>query len=164
MRARVYWPDITTDIARVRDQCTRCHQAAKSNPIQPPADITPPYYPFQMICSDYFNDNSKEYVVIVVRYSNWPLVYRSAGLVIRLLETFVTFGIPDEVTSDGRPQCTAGKAKEFVKVWGVRHRILSVENAHAICRAEFVVKTVKGMLMDNILGCWQIAEGLTDIP
>ena len=69
MRARamdsVYWPDITTDIARVRDHCTHCHQAAKSNPMQPPADITPPHYPFQMICSDYFTYNSKEYVVIV---------------------------------------------------------------------------------------------------
>ena len=56
MRARamdsVNWPDITTDIARVRDQCTHCHQAAKSNPMQPPADITPPDYPFQMICSE----------------------------------------------------------------------------------------------------------------
>ena len=45
--------------------------------MQPPADITPPDYPFQMICSDYFTYNSKEYVVIVDRYSNWPLVYRS---------------------------------------------------------------------------------------
>ena len=55
------------------------------------------------------------------------MIYRSEsgaeGLVKRLRETFVTFGIPEELTSDSRPQFTAGKTKEFVKAWGVRHRI-----------------------------------------
>ena len=158
MRARamdsMYWPDITTDIARVRDQCTHCHQAAKYNPMQPPADITSPDYPFQMICSDYFTYNSKAYVVIVDRYSNWPMVYRSkfgaVGLVKRLGETFVTFDIPEELTSDDGSQFTAGKTKEFLKAWGVRHRISSVANPHASCRAELAVKTVKRVLMDDI--------------
>ncbi|XP_014678331.1 PREDICTED: uncharacterized protein LOC106818127 [Priapulus caudatus] len=158
MRARamdsVYWPDITVDIARVRDQCAHCHQTAKSNPMQPPSDITPPDYPFQMICSDYLTYNSKDYVVIVDRYSNWPMVYRSdsgaEGLVKRLRETFVTFGIPEELTSDGGPQFKAGKTQEFLKAWGVRHRVSSVANPHANCRAELAVKTVKRMLMDNI--------------
>ena len=158
MRARamdsVYWPDITIDIARVRDQCAHCHQMAKSNPMQPPSDITPPDYPFQMICSDYFHYSGKDYVVIVDRYSNWPMVFRSEsgadGLVRRLRETFVTFGIPEEMTSDGGPQFKAGKTQEFLKVWGVRHRITSVANPHANCRAELAVKTVKRMLMDNV--------------
>ena len=150
----VYWPDITIDIARIRDQCTHCHRMAKSNPMQPPSDPIPPDYPFQMICSDYFSFNSKDYVVIVDRYSKWPMVCRSEsgaeGLVKRLRETFVTFGIPEELTSDGGPQFTAGKTQEFLKAWGVRHRISSVANAHANCRAELAVKSVKRMLMDNV--------------
>ena len=158
MRARaidsVYWPDITNDIARIRDQCTHCHRMAKSNPMQPPSDLTLPDYPFQMISSDYFTYNSKEYVVIVDRYSNWPMVYRSEsgaeGLIKRLRETFVTFGIPEELTSDGGPQFKAGKTQDFLNAWGVRHRISSVANPHANCRAELAVKTVKRMLMDNI--------------
>ena len=158
MRARaidsVYWPDITNDIARIRDQCTHCHRMAKSNPMQPPSDLILPDYPFQMISSDYFTYNSKEYVVIVDRYSNWPMVYRSEsgaeGLIKRLRETFVTFGIPEELTSDGGPQFKAGKTQDFLNTWGVRHRISSVANPHANCRAELAVKTVKRMLMDNI--------------
>ncbi|KAH3882331.1 hypothetical protein DPMN_006266 [Dreissena polymorpha] len=43
--------------------------------MQPQSDITLPDYPFQMICSDYFTINCKEYVVIVDRYSNWPMVH-----------------------------------------------------------------------------------------
>lgn len=72
------------------------------------------------------------------------------GLVKRLRETFVTFGIPEELTSDGGPQFTAGKTQEFLEAWGVRHRLSSVANPHANCRAEIAVKTVKRMLVDNI--------------
>ena len=63
--------------------------------------------------------------------------------------TFVTFGIPEELTSDGGPQFNAGKTQECFRV---RHRITSVANPHANCRAELAVKTVKRMLMDNVSG------------
>ena len=107
-----------------------------------------------MISSDYFTYVSKEYVVIVDRYSNWPIVYRSEsgaeGLIKLQRETFVTFGIPEELTSDGGPQFKAGDAQDFLNTWGVRHMISSVANPQANCRAELAVKTVKRMLMDNI--------------
>ena len=149
----VFWPNITTDITRIRDECTHCHRAAKSNPMQPPCDITPPDYPFQRICADYFSFNNTEYIVIVDRYSSWPIVHRSEsgadGLTKGLRETFVTFGILEEITSDGGPQFTAGKRQEFLKLWGVHHRLTSVANPHGNCRGEFAVKIVKRMLMDN---------------
>ena len=149
----VYWPNISVDIQRVRDQCTHCHRIAKSNAMQPPSDVTPPEFPFQKICSDYFTYNHHDYVVIVDRYSQWPMVFRSEngaeGLVKRLREVFVTFGVPEELTSDGGPQFSAGKTQEFLKSWGVHHRLTSVANPHANCRAEVAVKTVKRMLLDN---------------
>ena len=126
MRARamdsVYWPDITNDIARIRDQCTHSHRMAKSYPLQPPPDLILSDYPFQMISSDYFTYSSKEYVVIVDRYSNWPMVYRSEssaeGLIKRLRETFVTFGIPEELTSDGGTTVQSWKDPRFPKCLG----------------------------------------------
>ena len=45
------------------------------------------------------------------------------GLVKRFRETFVTYGVPEELTSDGGPQFTAGKTQEFLKSWGVNHRL-----------------------------------------
>ena len=71
------------------------------------------------------------------------------GLTKLLRETFVTFGIPEELTFDGGPQFIAGKMQEFLKLWGVHHRLTSVANQHGNCRAEVAVKTVKRMLMDN---------------
>ena len=95
----VYWPGITVDIQRTRDECLHCNRIAKSNPMQPPTDVPNPEYPFQMICSDYLNFNNHEYVVVVDRYSNWPMVFKSDngadGLIKRLREVFVTFGVPE---------------------------------------------------------------------
>ena len=149
----VYWPNISVDIQRTRDDCLHCHRIAKSNAMQPPTELSPPEYPFQQICSDYFSYNNNDYVVVVDRYSNWPMVFRSEngaeGLVKRLREVFVTFGVPEELTSDGGTQFTAGKTQEFLRSWGVRHRLTSVANPHANCRAEIAVKTIKRMLMDN---------------
>ena len=149
----VFWPGISADITRTREECEHCHRIAKSNAMQPPSDITPADYPFQKVCCDYFHHNNTEYVVLVDRYSNWPMVFKAdsgaEGLVKRLREAFVTFGIPEELTSDGGPQFRAGKTQDFLTSWGVHHRISSVANPHANCRAEVAVKTVKRMLMDN---------------
>ncbi|CAC5397422.1 unnamed protein product [Mytilus coruscus] len=96
-KSHVYWPKITEDIARVRNQCVRCHQTLCSHHLTTSLD-----YPFQMICSDYFTYNSIYYVDIVDRNSNWLMVYKSEssaeGLVKRLRESFVTFGIPEELS------------------------------------------------------------------
>ena len=149
----VFWPNISTDITRIREECAHCHRVAKSNPMQPPSEPSQPDYPFQMLCSDYFTHNNHDYVVIVDRYTNWAMVFRSEsaseGLIKRLRETFVTCCVPEELTSDGGPQYTSGKTQEFLRSWGVRHRITSVANPHANCQAEIAVKTVKRMLMDN---------------
>ena len=62
----------------------------------------------------------------------------------RLLgETFVTFGVPEVLTSDGGPQFTARKTQEFLKPWGIHHRLTSVANRHINGRAEVAVNTVK---------------------
>ena len=149
----VYWPSMTTDISKIRNACTHCNRIAKSNPMQPPADPTHPDYPFQRIASDYFQHGNNDYVVMVDRYSGWPMVYKSEsgakGLVKRLRETFVTFGVPEEITSDGGPEFTAGVTQQFLDSWKVHHRRTSVANPHANSRAEIAVKTVKRLLMDN---------------
>ena len=149
----VFWPGITTDITRTRNECIECHRIAKSNAMEPPVDISQPEYPFQLLCCDYMHFNNRDYLVIVDRYSNWPIVFEQSGkaetLVKKLREVFTTFGVPEELSSDGGPQFTAGVTQEFLKSWGVHHRLSSVANPHSNNRAEVAVKTVKRMLMAN---------------
>ncbi|CAG2222073.1 unnamed protein product [Mytilus edulis] len=149
----VFWPGITPAITAQRAGCNHCNRIAPSNPSAPPTPLMSPDYPFQCVCSDFFQYKGICYLVIVDRYSNWPIVERSsngaAGLITCLRRTFVTFGIPDELASDGGPEFTSTATKQFLRDWGVHHRLSSVSFPHSNCRAEVGVKTVKRMIADN---------------
>ena len=71
------------------------------------------------------------------------------GLITCLRRIFVTYGISEELTSDGGTQFTAHATQEFLKNWGVSHRLTSVAYPHGNTRAELGVKTVKRMLTNN---------------
>ena len=61
----------------------------------------------------------------------------------------MTFGVPEEITSNVGPEFTAEVTQQFLGSWKVHHRRTSVANPHANNRAEIAVKTVKRLLMDN---------------
>ena len=149
----VFWPGITSDIHQVRSRCLACNKMTPSQPQAPPTDISYPKYPFQMLCADFFTYRGKNYLVVVDRYSNWPIIERatngSTGLIECLRRTFSTFGVPDELTSDGGLEFTSRLTQKFLQDWGVRHRRTSVAFPHANCRAEIGVKTAKRMISDN---------------
>ena len=79
-----------------------------------------------------------------------PTVERAAnvlqGLIDCLRKTFVTSCIPDKLASDSGPKFTATSTTEFLKTWGVRHRLSSVAFPHSNCRAKV---GVKHMITDN---------------
>ena len=113
----VFWPNISVDITRIRNECHHCHRMAKSNAMEAPEDIIPPEFPFQKVCCDYFTFLGQSYLVLVDRYSNWPIVFKQPGkadqLIKRLRDIFETFGVPEELTSDGGPHLQPAPLKTF---------------------------------------------------
>ena len=107
----VFWHGITPAITAMQTQCNHCNRMAPSQPSAPPAPAITPAYPFQCICADYFHYKGTNYLVIVDRYSNWPIIERAKeganGLITCLRHVFTTFGIPDECATDGGPEFTA---------------------------------------------------------
>ena len=125
-------------------------------PLQSSAPPTPtvlPVYPFQCVFSDLFTYKGNSYLVIVDRYSNWPIIERTTGgahgLIDSLRRSIVTYGIPDELASDGGPQFTSTTTCHFLNTWGVHHRLSSVTFPHSNCRTEIGVKTVKRLIANN---------------
>lgn len=119
----IFWPGITNDIQTVRTNCQHCNRMAPSQAALPPTPPILPDYPFQCICADYFHHHGHSYLVIIDRYSNWPIVEKAhkgaQGLITALRETFATFGIPDELSSDGGPEFVAQNTRQFIHDWGL---------------------------------------------
>ena len=151
----VFWPRMQEDIIRARQACSSCDKNTPSQPAAPPKPLPTPSYPFQMIVSDYFSHAGKKFLIIADRYSGWLSVYQGgqdgADSLIKELKThFTTFGISDELASDGAGEYTSGKTKKFLKDWKVKLRLSSAYFAHSNQRAELGVRAAKRMLRENL--------------
>ena len=112
-----------------------------------------------MICSDYFKLGGNCYLVIADRLSGWCEVVQvkaggsmsgAKGLCQALRQIFATFGVPEEISSDGGPEFTAQESKDFYRRWGIHHRLSSAYFPQSNGRAELAVKATKRLLEDNV--------------
>ena len=157
-RAIVYWPGISKDIRETREGCADCNRNAPSQAATPPLPSTPPLSPFEAVFADFFDYRGCHYLVVGDRLSGWVEVLSStagtnlagsAGLVCHLRSFFATFGVPEEISSDGGPEFTAKGTQDFLRLWGVRHRVSSISFPQSNGWAEVAVKTAKRLLLSN---------------
>ena len=63
---------------------------------------------------------------------------------------FVTFGVPVEVSSNAVTEFSAKVTKDFIKQWGIHHRMSSAYHLMSNGREEQALKATKRLLMDNV--------------
>ena len=155
----VFWSGISKDINTTRANCVQCNRNAPSQAAMPAAPPSTPSTPFDMIFADFFSYAGSHYLLAGDRLSGWVEVYRSLhgsnksgakGLITALHSLFATFGVPEELSSDGGPEFSANETELFLKKWGVSHRISSAYFPQSNGRAEVAVKKCKRLLMENI--------------
>ena len=114
----VWWPNITLDIEKARATCSVCHKNAPMQSPLPPVQPPLPQYPFELVSTDYFQVEGNTYLVLVDRYSNWPVIRKcrtesADELVQALREYFSTYGVPREITSDSGMAYVAEQTQTF---------------------------------------------------
>lgn len=153
----VYWPGMNASIRQCREMCRVCTARAPSQSREPLVLTPTPDWPFQNICMDMFDIDGHLYLACVDRYSGWPIIYHlkpgnatSRHLIIISRVIFMTYGAPEEICTDGGSVFTSYEYQQFLKAWGVKHRLSSVDYAQSNGRAELGVKASKRIIYDNI--------------
>ena len=150
----MFWPNMSRDIHEARNKCRTCDMTAPSQPSMPPVTPENPEYPFQHICSDYFDLAGKSYCVIVDRFSGWFNISPGKGGAVELIPIFTKLfqdmGVPESLTTDGGVAYMSHSFQDLLKQYQVRHRVSSVGFPHGNTRSEVAVKTAKRLLWTNI--------------
>lgn len=94
----------------------------------PPSAINSSVIPIRSVFADFFDFSGCHYLVVGDRLSGWVEVLSSkagttfagsARLVRYLRSLFTTFGVPEEISSNGGPEFTAMSTQDFLRLWGV---------------------------------------------
>ena len=74
-RALVFWPGMSYDIKRIREECFSCNQNAPTQAPMPAEPPSIPSAPFQQIFADFFDFAGRHYLVVGDRLSGWSEIY-----------------------------------------------------------------------------------------
>ena len=109
-------------------------------------------WPFQQVCADFFENEGHSYLTIVDRFSSWLNIYHfphqtaNSNAIINYTVSFLVFiiyGVSEELSTDGGPQFTSNAIQQYLKDWGVKHRLSSAGYPQSNGRAELAVKSAK---------------------
>ena len=88
-----------------------------------------------MLGSDFFSYGGQDYFIINDRYSNYISVYHgsttSEAFTKVLREYCCNWGIPEELATDGAPVYTSAHTRQFLRQYGIQHRVSSAYFPHS---------------------------------
>ncbi len=148
-RLTVYWPGIDNDIDNVVLACKTCQDLLPSNTKQPIISKPKPTRPFQEVAADFCSYAGQDHLILVDCYSDWPTIVlmghdtTAPRLIKAVRQSFCRTGIPATFWSDGGPQFTSKKFRDFATQWGFTHIVSTPRYPQSNGRVEATVKSMK---------------------
>ena len=154
-RERFFWPGLDASVRQLRQQCRQCNEEAPSQPPEPMIMTPPPEVPFQQTVTDLCSLEGHTFFIYADRFSGWVEVERLPTNTFRhvrksLLRWFATYGVPENISSDGGPPFNSNDFASFLRAWDVQWRLSSAHYPQSNGRAEAAVKSAKRILLGNI--------------
>ena len=147
-----YWPGLNNAVKQLTESCGPCRERLPSQQRDAPVEQVDilTLYPMSDVGVDLFSLRGKDYVVLVDRYSGYPVVQRLTKTTTQavtgvLSRWFGLFGIPTRLRSDGGPQFR-GPFDAYCEDMGIKHELSSAYNPESNGLAESAVKAVKNLL------------------
>ena len=154
-RSRYFWPGLDAAVTQLRKQCSKCNEQSPSQPAEPLIYSKSPEVPFEQVVADFFSLEGHSFLAYADRYSGWLEVERLSSSTFRnvrstLLRWFRTYGVPEEISTDGGPPFQAHEYNIFLRSWNIDRRLSSAYYPQSNGRAEAAVKSAKRILSGNI--------------
>ena len=136
-----------------RNRCKLQHLPDASKRTSEETMISNPFptLPWQVVASDLFNFDGREYVLIVDYYSNDPEVEhlsntRSATVIIKIIRMLVRHGKCQKLVSDNGPQYSSSEFSKFADKWDFHNGTSSPTYHQSNGLAERTVQTIKRLI------------------
>ncbi|BHF61010.1 hypothetical protein SprV_0100398000 [Sparganum proliferum] len=152
-RSFAYWPGIDSDIDDLVRRCSRCQQAAKMPPRQPPVPWEPPERPWSRVHIDFAGPlNGVSYLILVDAYSKWPEIAplnpaTASATIAFLRRIFSQHGLPEVLVSDNGSQFTSSSFEDFCRQHNIQHLRSPPCHPQSNGQAERFVDTFKRALL-----------------
>lgn len=150
-RTAVFWTGMQNDIIKYIERCKICQSTQKSNTKEPIMTKEIPQLPWEIVASDLFHLDGKEYVGICDSYSGFYTFKKLNGqtsheVITILKEVFATHGIPRVLESDNGPQYSSKEFKNFANEWNFHHQTSSPKYPRSNGLAEKYVGVAKALI------------------
>lgn len=150
-RESVYWQNMNRDIEEFIRKCSVCSTYQDDQQREPLISHEIPNRPWQILGSDLFEFNDKNYLITVDYYSNFFEVDRiedktTKSVIPKLKAHLARHGICDELMTDNGAPYNSLEFEKFMKDYDIEHVTSSPTYAQSNGKAENAVKTAKRIM------------------
>ena len=148
-RQLYFWCNMKNDIKNTVSSCEDCMRLLPSQPLEPEI-TTHASRPFEAVSTDLGKQAGINYLIVVDRYSGWPMVVPlkdidTKAITTELDDCFIDYGKPERLRSDGGPQFR-DEFKSYLKDRNIIHELSSAYHHESNGHAENAVREMKRLL------------------